>query len=410
MLRKLSLTHWIFAGIVSGILAGWLIGPSIQVVADPLGQIFLRLLKMIIVPLIISSITYGVLGVGDTRNLGRMGGKTLLYYLSTSTLAILTGLILVNLFSPGVGSALNLHKTPVLDNVDPNEIWRIVLRMIPENPFQAMAQADMLAVIFFSILFGVFATRLPERGRLFFTEFFEHFFEVMMKMTRFIILFAPIGIFGLIASIVSQTGFTAFASLLKFFFVVVAALLIHALITLPLLLRIIGGIPNPFRHLKAMTEALLTAFSTASSNATLPLTMRCVEEKSGVSNRTTSFVLPLGATINMDGTALYECVVAIFIAQAYGIHLGFLQQFIIVFTALLTSIGVAGVPMASLVAIAIILRTVGLPLEGIGLIMVTDRILDMMRTTVNVWSDSVGAVVIARSEGEETALMDGSED
>ncbi len=405
MLKKLKLTHWIFIGIVAGILAGKLIGPPVQVIADPLGQIFLRLLKMIIVPLILSSITYGVLGVGDTRNLGRLGGKTLLYYMFTSTVAILTGLLLVNLFAPGVGSALVLHKTPVLENVDANEIWRIFLRMIPENPVQAMVRGDMLAVIFFSILFGIFATRLPERGRLFFTEFFEHFFEVMMKMTRFIITFAPIGIFGLIASIVAQTGFSAFASLLKFFLVVVAALLIHASITLPLLLRLAGRIPHPFRHLRAMTEALLTAFSTASSNATLPVTMRCVEENSGVSNRTTSFVLPLGATINMDGTALYECVVAIFIAQVYGIHLNFLQQFIIVFTALLTSIGVAGVPMASLVAIAIILKAVGLPLEGIGLIMVTDRILDMMRTTVNVWSDSVGAVVIARSEGETTTLL-----
>lgn len=406
MLKKLNLTHWIFIGIVAGILAGWLIGPPVQFVADPLGKIFLRLLKMIIVPLIVSSITYGVLGVGDTRNLGRMGGKTLLYYMTTSLLAILTGLVLVNLFHPGVGSALNLQATPSLEHVDANDIWKIVLRMIPENPFQAMVNGDMLAVIFFSILFGIFATRLPERGRLFFTDFFEHFFEVMMKMTRFIIYFAPVGIFGLIASIVSQTGFSAFASLLKFFFVVVAALLIHSVITLPLLLKFVGRIPNPYRHVKAMTEALLTAFSTASSNATLPLTMKCVEENSGVSNRTSSFVLPLGATINMDGTALYECVVAIFIAQAYGIHLGFMQQFVIVFTALLTSIGVAGVPMASLVAIAIILKTVGLPLEGIGLIMVTDRILDMMRTTVNVWSDSVGTVVIARSEGEKTSLIE----
>lgn len=404
-MRKLKLTHWIFIGILLGILAGWLIGDPVKVVSDPLGEIFLRLLKMVIVPLIVASITFGVLGVGDSKGLGRLGGKTILYYLTTSLFAILVGLILVNLVQPGVGSHLALGEAPAIGDANPNEVWRIIVRMIPTNPIEAMARADMLAVIFFSILFGAFITRLPEKQRTLMSDFFEAFFNVMMKMTTFIIKFAPIGIFGLIASIVADTGFSAFGALLKFTFVVVAALLIHALVTLPLLLRFVGRVPRPFRHMKAMTEALLTAFSTASSNATLPLTMKNVEENSGVSNKTTSFVLPLGATINMDGTALYECVVAIFIAQAYGIQLGFGTQFVIVFTALLTSIGVAGVPMASLVAIAIILRAVGLPLEGIGLIMVTDRILDMLRTTVNVWSDSSGAVIIARSEGEETKLV-----
>ncbi|MBC8278701.1 MAG: dicarboxylate/amino acid:cation symporter [FCB group bacterium] len=406
MLKKLSLTQWIFAAIVLGVLAGWLIGEPVQIVAKPMADIFLRLLKMIIVPLILSSITAGVLGVGDTKNLGRLGGKTILYYLLTSTLAILTGLILVNIFQPGVGADLNLSAVPTIPEAESGVVWGIILRMIPVNPIKAMADGDMLAVIFFSILFGVFVTRLPEKGRMFFTDFFENFFQVMMKMTTFIINFAPLGIFGLIAGLVATTGFSAFGSLLKFFFIVLSALLIHAFIILPLLLRFIGKLPKPFRHFSAMTEALLTAFSTASSNATLPLTMKCVKEKSGVSNKVTSFVLPLGATINMDGTALYECVVAMFIAQAYGIELSFMTQWIIVFTALMTSIGVAGIPMASLIAIAIILKTVGLPLEGIGLIMVTDRILDMCRTTVNVWSDSCGAVVIARSEGEKTNLVD----
>ena len=406
MLKKLSLTQWIFLAIVLGVLAGWLIGEPIQVIAKPMADIFLRLLKMIIVPLILSSITSGVLGVGDSKNLGRLGGKTILYYMFTSTLAIITGLILVNIFQPGVGADLNLSAQPEIPAAEASAVWGIVLRMIPVNPIKAMADGDMLAVIFFSIMFGLFVTRLPEKGRTFFTDFFENFFQVMMKMTTFIINFAPIGIFGLIAGIVATTGFSAFGSLLKFFLVVLSALLIHSFITLPLIIKFIGRVPKPFRHLNAMTEATLTAFSTASSNATLPVTMRNVEEKSGVSNKITSFVLPLGATINMDGTALYECVVAMFIAQAYGIELSFFTQWIIVFTALMTSIGVAGVPMASLVAIAIILKTVGLPLEGIGLIMVTDRILDMCRTTVNVWSDSCGAVVIARSEGEKTNLVD----
>jgi len=406
MLKKINLTGWIFIGIILGILAGWLIGKPIIPIAEPMGEIFLRLLKMIIVPLILSSITAGVVGIGDTRNLGRLGGKTIIYYMTTSAFAIILGLILVNIFQPGKGLELALTQTPVLQETDASTIWKIFYRLIPVNPVQAMAEGEMLGVIFFSILFGVFITRLPDKGKTFFTDFFNNFFEVMMMMTRFIIKFAPIGIFGLIAKIVAETGFSAFGSLLKFFFVVLAALVIHATVTLPLLLRLFGKIKHPFRHAKAMTEALLTAFSTASSNATLPLTMKCVEEKSGVSNKISSFVLPLGATVNMDGTALYECVVAMFIAQVYGIELSFFTQWVIVFTALLTSIGVAGVPMASLVAIAIILKTVGLPLEGIGLVMVTDRVLDMCRTTVNIWSDSCGAVVIARTEGEKTNLVE----
>ena len=406
MLKKLTLTQWIFVGIVLGIAGGSLIGEPIVIIAKPMGDIFLRLLKMIIVPLIFFSITAGVLGVGQGKNLGRLGLKTIVYYMLTSGLAIILGLVLVNIFKPGLGIDLTMTGVaPDLADTDASAIWMIIYRMIPVNPVNAMAEGDMLAVIFFSILLGVFITQLPEKGRTMFTEFFENMFQVMMKMTQFIIGFAPLGVFGLIASIVAQTGFSAFGSMIKFFFVVFAALLIHAAVTLPILLRFVGGIKNPYRHVKAMSEALLTAFSTASSNATLPLTMKCVEEKAGVSNKTSSFVLPLGATINMDGTALYECVVAMFIAQAYGIELSFFTQWVIVFTALMTSIGVAGVPMASLVAIAIILKTVGLPLEGIGLVMVTDRILDMCRTTVNVFSDSCGAVIIARSEGEETGLV-----
>lgn len=404
MIKKYRLTHLIFAGIVLGVLCGWLIGEPIQAIAKPLADIFLRLLKMVIVPLIVGSIASGVIGIGDSRNLGRLGIKTIVYYLSTSTLAILTGLTLINVIRPGVGATIELSETPEFATTGATSAWDMVLRMIPDNPIRALAEADMLAVIFFTILFAVFVMRLPDRLRVFFADLFNGLFDVMMKVTNFVIWFAPLGIFGLIANIVAETGFSAFGSLLQFFLVVLFALLFHAFVSLPLLLRILGKIRRPYRHLSAMTEAMLTAFSTASSNATLPLTMKCVEENSGVSNRTSSFVLPLGATINMDGTALYECVVAMFIAQVYGIELTFFQQWIVVFTALLTSIGVAGVPMASLVAIAIILRTVGLPLEGIGLIMVTDRVLDMVRTTVNIWSDSVGAVIIARSEGEATKL------
>ena len=235
------------------------------------------------------------------------------------------------------------------------------------------------------------------------TGFFESIFQIMMKMTGVIIRLAPIGVFGLMLKIVAKTGFSAFGPLLSYMSVVAAGLIIHAFVTLPLILYFIARV-NPLNFFKAMATALTTAFSTSSSSATLPVTMSCVEKNAGVSNKISSFVLPLGATINMDGTALYECVAAVFIAQAYGIELSFTQQMIVVVTALLASIGAAGIPMAGLVMMSIILNAVGLPLEGVGLIVAVDRILDMMRTTVNVWSDSVGTITIAMSQGEVTKI------
>jgi proton glutamate symport protein len=228
-------------------------------------------------------------------------------------------------------------------------------------------------------------------------------FDVMIAMTMWVMKFAPLGVFGLVAKTVAATGFAAFGPLMLLFLTVLIALFVHAFVTLSLLLTFVGGV-SPLSFMKKMSPVMLTAFSTASSSATLPLTMETVEKEVGVSNNTTSFVLPLGATINMDGTALYECVAAIFIAQAYGLDLSLVQQFTIVLVALLTSIGVAGIPAASLVAISVILGVIGLPLEGLGLLLVTDRLLDMLRTAVNVYSDSCGAVIIARTEGEQTTV------
>ncbi len=228
-----------------------------------------------------------------------------------------------------------------------------------------------------------------------------------MLLTQFIIRLAPLGVFALMAKVVGTTGFTAFRSLGLYMLCVVIGLVIHACVTLPLILRTLGGL-SPLRHARAMAAALMTAFSTSSSSATLPVTMECAEKNAGVSNRVASFVLPLGATVNMNGTALYECVAALFISQVYGITLSFTQQAIVVLTALLVSIGAAGIPMAGLVMMGVILNAVGLPLEGVGLILAVDRVLDMMRTTVNVWGDTVGAVVIASSEGEREGLLPGS--
>jgi len=277
--------------------------------------------------------------------------------------------------------------------------------MIPENPVKAAVEGNILQLIFFAILFGFFITRIDQSLGGLVQSFLAGVFEIMMKMTRFIILLTPLGVFGLVGSIIAKTGFAPFIPLGKYAFCVFLALVIHACITLPLLLRLLGGV-SPLKHVKAMAPALMTAFSTASSSATLPLTMECAEEGAGISNRTSGFVLPLGATVNMDGTALYECVAVIFIAQYYfshgqGFELSFTQQVVVVLTALLASIGAAGIPMAGLVMISVVLKAVGLPLEGIGLILAVDQILDMARTTVNVWSDSCGTAIIAVSEGEK---------
>lgn len=367
-----------------------------------MGDLFLRALKMVIVPLILSSIISGIANIGNAENLGRLGLKTMSYYIATSTLAILTGLFFVNIIQPGVGADLGfIAEVEGLDVVR-DSFGQTLLKIIPTNVFEAFSNGWMLSIIFFSILFGYFITRTEDESRKPLTIFFNATFNVMMKITMFVIRFTPYGVFGIVAMQVSKTGNIAElgARMGIYMLTVFFALVLHATITLPVLIRFIGKV-NPFKHFKALTTPLLTAFSTSSSSATLPLTMQAVEDNAGVSNKISSFTLPLGATINMDGTALYECVAAIFIAQSYGIELTILQQLIVVITALLASIGAAGIPMAGLVMISVILSTIGLPLEGVGLILAVDRILDMFRTATNVWSDSCGAVIIAKSEGEK---------
>jgi proton glutamate symport protein len=414
--------HWqiliaLAAAVVVGSLTGaetGLFGITFYSIFDFVGKLFLNALKMLIVPLIVSSIIVGIAGVGGSHNLGRLGGKTILYYMTTSLLAILVGLMVVNTLTPGIVDGqpakgligFSADTAAVQDKVagkGTGDVVEVFLRMIPTNVVAAASAGQMLGLIFFSLLYGFFLTRITEDYAETQYNFWQGVFEIMMKITDLVMRFAPLGVFALVAKVVAGTGFSAFAPLAVFFLSVVIALALHFFVTLPLLLYLVGRV-SPVRHYRAMGAALLTAFSTASSSATLPMTMECVEKNAGVSNRTTSFVLPLGATVNMDGTALYECVAAMFIAQAYGVHLGFGAQFTVVLTALLTSIGVAGIPAASLVAIAIILAAVGLPVEGIGLILAVDRVLDMMRTAVNVFSDSCGAVIIARLQGEEGIL------
>ena len=378
------------------------------------GDLFLNGLKMIIVPLIFSSIVVGVAGLGSGGNLGALGGRTLGFYVITTLAATLVGLILINLIGPGyvdgepAGELLALDRSAdelvgLAEGRGPGDIAKVLFDMVPPNIIMAAAEGQMLGIIFFAILFGYFMTRLDnEYAEPLFT-FWDSVFHVMMKMTEWIMLFAPIGVFGLVARTVAETGFQAVGPLATFAVTVVAALAAHVLIVMPLFLRFVGKV-SPYRLFPRIAPAMLTAFSTASSSATLPITMECVEEKVGVSNKVTSFVLPLGATVNMNGTALYECAAAMFLAQAYGLDLTFGVQFSIVFIALLTSVGVAGVPSASLVAIAIILGAVGLPMEAIGVLLVFDRILDMLRTSVNIFGDACCATIVARLTGENTHI------
>ena len=401
---KLKL-HWqILIAFVIAIILGITI-PEHSGYVRWLGDLFLRALKMIIVPLVFSSIVSGVANLGSTSSLGRLGIKTITYYLTTSVFAILTGLFLVDIIKPGVGADLGFRMDVPEMTSSTGSLGDIILRMIPTNIFDALASADMLAIIFFAIMIGFFIPRVQSEYSDFMIKIFNAVFEVMMKLTSFIIKFAPLGILGIVTGVVADQAAdkSKLISMIQhlgiYMVTVLAGLSIHFFITLPLILKFIGR-ANPFLHFKAMSLPIITAFSTSSSSATLPLTIEAVENNAGVSNKISSFVLPLGATINMDGTALYECVAAMFIAQAYGIELGFVQQLIVVVTALLASIGAAGIPMAGLVMMSVVLTAVGLPLEGVGLILAVDRILDMCRTVVNVFSDTCGTVVIAKSEGE----------
>jgi Na+/H+-dicarboxylate symporter len=313
---------------------------------------------------------------------------------------------------PGEGAGFILKEVPEsLPGAAGKPGWQFwfdfVLGML-ENPIRAMATDQILPIILFAILTGLFVNRIPDPYRTTVSEVCEGFFRVMMRVVSLILWLAPLGVYAIFVLIIAQTGPEVFEGLLKYALTVLLGLMVHAFIVLPLALKLIARV-SPLRHLKAMSPALLTAFSTSSSSATLPLTMRCVEDRAGVSNKTSSFVLPLGATVNMDGTALYECVAALFIAQIYAsqgypVDLSITAQITVVFTALMASIGAAGIPMAGLVMLAIILNALNLPLEGAGYVIAVDRILDMCRTTVNVWSDASGCVIIAKSEGETEVL------
>ncbi|MCA9144611.1 MAG: dicarboxylate/amino acid:cation symporter [Planctomycetaceae bacterium] len=368
--------------------------------AQRLGGLFLRMLKMVAVPLIATSLITGVMGLGHAERLGKMFGRTLLYYMITSLLAIVTGLAMVNIIRPGLGGEKNeqaLEAEIASGNLG-DVLFEQVETMIPANPIGALAEGNFLSIICFSLAFAIFALIVGGKTAEIVRDFFGAAFEVMMAMTMAIIKLAPFGVLFLMMSVTATQGAEVFKSLGWYMLTVACALAFHAMITLPMIVKFVAR-RDPMEFAKAMSPALLTAFSSASSNGTLPLTLASVEDRAGVSNRVSSFVLPLGATINMDGTALYEAVAVLFIAQLYhGHNLPITEQILVAFTALLASVGAAGIPHAGLVMMVIILQAVKLPVEMQGIIIAVDRVLDMCRTSVNVWSDSCGCAVIAHYE------------
>jgi len=386
------------AGAILGVLGGLWLSDFMLGIAF-LGTLFLNALKMVVVPLVVASMIVGVTTLGDVRTIGRTGGKTLLYYLVTTGLSVAVGLFLVNIISPGSG--LEVWEAAVPETVVESQgktLIDVVTGLVTGNVIKAAAEGDILPLIVFSLLFGGVLSAVGEKARPV-VALFEGINAAMMKIVHLVIYFAPIGVMALIGSIVAENRDSIdqlLHGLGMYSLTVILGLLFHALVTLPLLLKLLG-LKSPWRYFVNMGEALATAFTTASSSATLPITMKCVEEKNGVDRRAAAFVLPLGATINMDGTALYEAVAALFIAQISGIDLTFGQQLVIFLTATLASIGAAGIPHAGTVMMVIVLSAVGLPMEGIGLIFAVDWFLDRCRTTVNVWGDGVGAAVIAQT-------------
>ncbi len=431
--KGMDLQWKILIGIVGGIALGiWInmsMGPGLT--EGPLyimktlfkygGDIFIRLLRMLIVPLVFASIYMAVANLGDVRTLGKIGGKTIGYYMLTTALAVLVGLIVVNIMNPGLGidkealASLNI-STEVPAKVSKQGVGErsaaiiivdTFVNMIPKNPAAAFAKGNILQIIFFTIFLAVFAAVVGRDAEPL-TNVIHGVDRIMQKGIMAVMEIAPYAIFMLVTAIFMDLGFPALKALGKYGATVLLGLFLHGFVTLPILVLLMGRY-NPFRLLKALAPAMMTAWSTASSAATLPVTMSNLEKRAGVDGRIGNFVLPLGATINMDGTALYESVAVIFIAQLMGINLTIGTQIVIFITASLAAVGAAAIPGAGLVTMGIVLTAAGLPLDGIGLILAIDRILDQFRTAINVWGDATAAVVVGRAEGaiREKTELDG---
>jgi Na+/H+-dicarboxylate symporter len=402
MKKNNILLYLMLIGISMGGVCGWVFGKEMLVV-EWIGEMFLDTLKMLVIPLIVSSMIVGITGMGDIRKVGKAGTITLIYFLSTSGIAVFAGIIVVNIMQPGLGVELITDIPEKVAGKESIGITDILQSFVTPNLFQSMAKMEILPIIMFSLVFGGVLTTLGEKGKLVISVF-DGINIAIMKIVHLIMYFAPLGVFALISSKLGAAGggdlfLAELLKIGKFAVTVISGLLIHALITLPAILYFVAK-QNPLIYFKNMSGALTTALSTASSAATLPVTIECVEEENKISRRTTLFVIPLGATVNMNGTALYESIAAIFIAQMVGIHLGLGDQVLVFLTATLAAIGAAGIPEAGLVTMVIVLQAVGLPLEGIGMLLSIDWFLDRLRTSVNVWGDSIGAAVVDQLEGK----------
>jgi len=402
MKKNNTLLYLMLIGISMGGLCGWVFGKEMLIV-DWIGEMFLDTLKMLVIPLIVSSMIVGITGLGDIRKVGKAGTVTLVYFLSTSGIAVIAGIIVVNIMQPGLGVELTTDIPEKVAGKESIGITDILESFVTPNLFESMAKMEILPIIMFSLVFGGVLTTLGEKGKLVISVF-DGINIAIMKIVHLVMYFAPLGVFALVSSKLGAAGggdlfLAELLKIGKFAVTVILGLMIHALITLPAILYFVAK-QNPLTYFKNMSAALTTALSTASSAATLPVTIECVEEENKISRRTTLFVIPLGATVNMNGTALYESIAAIFIAQMVGIHLGLGDQVLIFLTATLAAIGAAGIPEAGLVTMVIVLQAVGLPLEGIGMLLSIDWFLDRLRTSVNVWGDSIGAAVVDRLEGK----------
>ena len=364
------------------------------------GRIFIALLKMLVVPLVFVSLVCGAASLGDTGSVGRLGGKTIGLYLMTTAVAVSLAMLIALTTDPGLGgeSASSMASASTFEPKTAPSVKDTFINVVPSNPIAAMADGKMLQVILFALLFGLALSKAGASGEKL-RAFFSDLNDVMMRLISMIIALTPIGVFCLMTQLGATLGLAEIAKVAMYFATIVVALLVHASLVYPLLLKTLTGL-NPLVFLRKMREALLVAFSTSSSGATLPVTLRTVEHKLGVQNNVASFAVPLGATINMDGTAIMQGVATVFIAQFYGIDLGLSALLTVVLTATLASIGTAAVPGVGLITLTLVLDQVGLPVEGIALIIGVDRLLDMLRTAVNVTGDATVATIVASSEGQ----------
>lgn len=409
---KIALPLQILIALVLGVVFG-IFGHEYVKYISWAGDIFLRFLKMIVIPIVFSSMVVGVAGMGNSGGLGRIAGKTFSFYIITTLIAAFVGMLFVNILEPGVGSTLVSQAESAANIASANKVslGERLITIVPDNIFKTLTEGDLLAIIFFAILFGFFVTKVEEKSRTVIIDFFQAAFDVIMKITLAVIKLAPIGVFAIVSKMIAQqAGDTEklveiAQSLGMFVLIVWIGCMIQFFIILPSIVRFVGK-ENPWKHMKKMSTAILTAFSTCSSGAALPISMKDSQEKCGISNKIASFTLPLGATINMNGTALYECVAVIFIAQVYGVDLSIMEQLIIVATVLFSAIGAASIPMAGLVMLSVALSVAGLPLEGIGLVLAVEQLCDMPRTATNSYGDMCAAVVIAKSEGEKLTISE----